>query len=290
MAKTKLEKHLEELEESTSGNAHDAVTFSGKGLGFLRDLFKGAKKMDKDEDEDDMDDDLDDDLDDEEDEIERKQKQSTRRAEKSKTRKNRNGGDLEEEDDDPEDPGDDGDEEIITNHGERLRGEGAVKRAKKNAGNRFDERRFVKSMNEFEDVLDASPALEELTRAVRVLGKSASGTRAQVEAVMEQNVLLGRAVRELLKSNAALAADMELIKKQPATSPAMGFAVMGARTGTGQAGARRMSKSELADTITDLMSEGVADPQHLAMLQRARTEAELTQFVNSLPDAVRERL
>ena len=49
MVKTKLEKHLEALEAETSGNAHDAITFSGKGLGFLRDLFKGAKKKDEDE-------------------------------------------------------------------------------------------------------------------------------------------------------------------------------------------------------------------------------------------------
>lgn len=286
---TKLQKHMEELEAATSGGAHDAVTFSGKGLGFLRDLFKGSKKKDEDdyEDEGDEDDELAEDEEGENEDVSGKQRKNTRRAEKSaKSKASRNGGELEEEDDDPEDPGAEGPEMRIANHGERLAGQGAVRRAKKNVG--FDERRFAKSMDTHEDTLDAAPVLSEIATAIRSLAKSQVAGASKVDAVMEQNVLLGRAVRELLKSNAALAADMELIKKQPVTSPSAGFVVL--EKGATGAGGRRLSKSDISDGLTDLVNEGLVDSNSLKLLQRARTDQELRQFVDSLPANVRDRL
>jgi cobalamin biosynthesis protein CobT len=276
---TKLEKHLEALGEETSGNAHDAVTFSGKGLGFLRDMFKGAKKRDEDDMDDDMDeDDLDDD-DEDEDEDEDRTKKSR------KARKNANGGDLEEEDDeDLEDPGQQGDDEIITNHGKRVKGEGAVK---KNA-RQFDVRRFEKSFDEFnsdhEDVLDASDALSDLSNQVRKLGKS---THAGMNEIREQNLVLAKAVRELLKSNAALAADLEQVKKQPVSAPPSGFVVM-SKNDDGKA--RRLSKSDIQDVVEDAMYDGLVDSGTLARLGACRSQQELKAYVDGLPADVQSRL
>lgn len=282
MAKTKLEKHLEELEENTSGGSHDAITFSGKGLGFLRDLFKSSKKDDKDrfDDEDDDDDEDMEDDDDDEDEDEKTKKKS-RRAKKNEA----NGGDLEEEDDEEDDPGQEGEEEIITNHGKRVKGTDAVK---KNAHN-FDERRFEKSFRNFEeehsDVLDASDALADLSKHVRTMAKATNSGMADLR---EQNVLLGKAVRELLKSNASLAADLELVKKQPTGNPAPGFVVLNKGETNGKG--RRLSKSDIQDVVTDAMNNGLVDSRTLSSLRTLNTEAELSNYVNNLPASVRELL
>lgn len=283
MGKTKLEKHLEALEENTSGGAHDAVTFSGKGLGFLRDLFKSSKKdeedrlKDEDEDEEDMDDDED------EDEDEKPTKKS-RRAKKNEA----NGGDLEEEDEeDLEDPGQQGEDDIITNHGKHVKGKGAVK---KNART-FDERRFAKSFNEFEDthedVLDASDALRDLTKHVRSLAKSHSGVHDGIEEVRQQNLVLAKAVRELLKSNASMAADLELVKKQPAGAPASGFVVM-SKNESGKT--RKLSKSDIQDVVEDAMVEGLVDNMTFGRLGRCNTQQELQAYVDALPSDVQARL
>lgn len=280
MAKTKLQKHLEELGENTSGGSHDAVTFSGKGLGFLSGLFKSAKKDEEDfEDEDDLEEGMDEEEDEEEDE---KPKKKSRRAKKNEA----NGGDLEEEDeDDLEDPGQEGEEEIITNKGKRVKGTGAVKKNTRN----FDERRFEKSLNDFEedhaDVLDASEALADLSGHVRSMAKS---TNAGFAELREQNVLLGKAVRELLKSNAALAADLELVKNQPATSPSTGFLTYELAKSEGEKG-RKLRKSEVADIIAEAMNDGLVESRSLAQLSRLNTQAELQHFVNGLPSEVRAK-
>lgn len=279
MGKTKLEKHLEELGENTSGGAHDSITASGKGLAWIRELIKGSKKDEEDrlEDEEEDEEDMDDDEDEDED---GKSTKKSRRAKKNEA----NGGELEEEDDDEDDPGQEGEEEIITNHGKRVKGTGAVK---KNA--RFDERRFEKSFDDFEDehadVLDASEALADLSKHVRSMAKS---TNAGMTELREQNVLLGKAVRELLKSNVSLAADLELVKKQPVGNPAPGFVVLNKSDANGRG--RRLSKSDIQDAVTDAMNEGLVDSRVLSSLRTLNTEAELSNYVNNLPASVRDRL
>jgi hypothetical protein len=299
---TKLQKHLEALGEETSGGAHDAVTFSGKGLGFLRDLFKSDKRR---EEEDDDNDELDDELDDEEreegdeerdDDEERDEKERPkRRTKKSKRSANKshrdweydaNGGDLEEiDDEDDEDPGQEGDEEIITNHGRRVNAKQAVK---KNAIS-FDQRRFAKSMTQFEDeyseVLDASDTIADLSKHVRFLAKSTASMGEDVQASIRS---LAKGLEASLRGQAALAADIELIKKQPATSPATGFVVLN-KSGTRQK-SRRLSKSDIADVVNDAMQDGLIAPMMNAKLATLNSQAELTDFVNSLPADVQARL
>jgi hypothetical protein len=268
--KTKIEKHLEELGEGTTGGAHDSVTFAGKGLALLKGLFTSSKKLEKsDEDDDDSDDD-DDDL------------------EERKTKKNAkiNGGDLEEEDEDSEEPSS-GSNSIIANKGQRIPKDSLQTAVSKN-GRVFDERRFAKSMEEYAEVYDGSAALSDLAETIRTLGKSMRGTNESIAEVKEQNVILAKALREVLKSNAALASDIELIKSQPATNPASGFVVLNKQEGNGQS--RRLSKSDIQDTLTDLVNDGVLESKHLANLGRARTDAELNKFVQDLPAAARERL
>ncbi|KIL42071.1 hypothetical protein SD70_02490 [Gordoniibacillus kamchatkensis] len=261
--KTKLEKHLEELGENTSGGAHDAVTFSGKGLSFLNRLFKSATKKKPVDDEDD-------DYDDDEDELD----------------KNANGGDLEEEDEDPDDPADKNGDDIISNRGQRKPKDSLQNAVSKSM--HFDEIRFEKSVeDEFGDILDATPALAELAKSMKALGKSMNGAVATIQEVQEQNLILAKAVRELLKSQAAMAADLELVKKQPATSPATGFVVL--NKGEGGKG-RKLSKSEIEDSLTDLMNAGMVDPRTVSRLSYLRSDSELREFVDSLPQSVREKL
>lgn len=266
--KTKLEKHLEELGESTTGGAHDSITFTGKGLAFLKGLFS-PKSLEKSDDDDSEDDDEDEEG-----------------ARKTKKNENANGGDYEEEDEDPVDPASEKGN-IIGNKGKRIPKESLGTAVSKN-DRAFDERRFAKSVADNEDILDASPALNDLTKAIRTMGKSMNGTNESIEEVKEQNRILGKAVRELLKSNAALASDIELIKSQPVTNPASGFVVLNKSEGNGQG--RRLSKSDIQDTLTDLVNDGLIESKHLANLGRARTDAELNKFVQDLPAAARERL
>ena len=298
---TNLQKHLDALAEETSGGAHDAVTFSGKGLGFLRNLLKGEKRRKEEDDDNEMDDELDDEEreegDEERDEDEEREEKETpkRRTRKSarRTKKSHrdweyeaNGGDLEEiDDEDDEDPGQEGDEEIITNHGRRVKAKQAVQ---KNARG-FDERRFTKSIKgfeeDYEDVLDASDALRDLTKHVRFLAKSTAGMSEDVQSSIRS---LAKGLEASLRGQAALAADIELIKKQPATSPASGFVVLN-KTGTGQK-ARRLAKSDIADVVNEAMQEGLVDPMMNAKLAYLNTQAELTDFVNRLPADVQARL
>jgi hypothetical protein len=318
--KTKLEKHMEELREMTSGGAHDAVTFSGKGLSFLKDLFKSSKKAKKDdmymeEDEDELEENEEED-EDEEETYRKKTKKSARKKEmrleddedeyedededeeeeyrkkRRKTKKNTmgnykeaNGGVWEEEDEDPEDPAED-DDSIIQNKGKRIPKKKIRSAVSKNAY--FDEERFAKSFNEYEEVFDASPALNELAKSVRSLGKSANATQEMIEELQEQNMILAKAVQQLLKSNAALAADLEVIKKQPVTTPATGFLGLSKKQGDGQM--KRLSKSEIEDVLNEAMLAGEIEPERVARLGSIRSEAELRHFVENLPAAVRERL
>lgn len=308
---TKLEKHMEALEEATSGGAHDAVTFSGRGLGFLRELFKGAKKMSA-KDEDDMEDGLFDDVDDEgdeerDDDAERDADEDededtvkkTRRAKKSARAKKSsrkdweyeaNGGDLEEVDyEDDEDPGQEGDEEIITNHGRRVNAKYAVQ---KNARG-LDARRFAKSMQTFEqeydDVLDASDALRELSKHVRVLGKSAAASQAGFAEVQQSLRLLAKAVGQSLQAQASMAADLELVKKQPGAMPSSGVFVM-QKGASGSSKGRKLSKSDIADVVNDAMIEGLVDHMTNARIATLYTQAELNDYVNNLPAEVQARL
>jgi len=275
--KTKLQKHMEELGEETSGGSHDAITASGRGLSFLERLFKSANKKDEYEDDMDDNDDDDEDEDDEEDVPAKKVKKS-----EGKSSKKVNQETLEDEDeDDLEDPGD-GEEEIIANKGERVKGAAALGKSRA-----FDERRFQKSMEEYEDVMDATPALENLAKSVRLLGKSSNATQEQIGQVIEQNVLLGKAVRELLKSNAALASDVELIKSQPGTSPSNGFVVFNKN----ESGAAGVSKYDIQDALTDAMNDGHDEaPDLLKNLSRVNDARALKKFVSELPEDIKNRL
>ena len=297
---TKLEKHLNALAEETTGGSHDAVTFSGKGLGFLKDLFKSAKKRDEDDyDDDDMDDELeadeemdgDDERDDDEERNDeeddkaeddqpkrharksRRVKKSTRRTRKARRDEDEydaNGGDLEDVDyEDDEDPGQEGDEEIITNHGRRVNAREAVRK------------HFDRYEEEYSDVLDASDALREMTNNVRRMNKSM--------ATMDEIRILAKGMQAILKGQAALAKDIETIKRQPGTNPASGFVVLTKNSGRNTT-TRKLSKSDIADVVNDAMLEGLIDAKVNSRLGVINSPQELQQFVDSLPASVRERL
>jgi hypothetical protein len=271
----KLQKHIEELaelEKNTSGGAHDAVTFTGKGLELLKSIFRAGKLSKKSEDEDE-------DYDDEDD------------LEKSDSSL-RNGGGLEEADEDPEDPADTGEDEeggakggsIITNKGKRIpkKGSPAVKHYE------FDEERFEKNfIEEYAEVLDATPALAELAKSFAEVGQAVTATNATIAEIQRQNVILAKAVAELLKSNAALASDLELIKKQPVNTPASGFVVMQKKEGHTP---KTLRKSDIEDTLIDLMNAGKVEPMLVKKLGAIRNQQELEAFVESLPYEVRELL
>lgn len=272
---SKLQKHLEELEENTTGNSHDSVTFAGKGLSLLKNLFKSAKKGEDELEENDEDDE-------DEDEEEEKPKKKVKKEVKKSVKAN--GGDLEDEDDDPEDPGQKGKDEIITNKGKRVKGEGAVK---KNASF-FDEVRFEKSFDELEErheeVLDASEALTDLAKQMRRMEKSTGEGMGELQNTV---LILGRALEKSLQAQSALAADMELIKKQPATSPSPGYVVMTKNT-AGKV--RTLSKSDVEDAVAEAMNKGLVDSSDLARLGTIRSQADLKAFVDELPASVQELL
>lgn len=272
----KLKKHLEELSDATSGGSHDAVTFSGKGLSILGRLFKSTKK--KEDYEDSEEDKLEDELGEEEETQEKSGKKKVKKSVKS------NGGPLEEEDTDMDDPGQEGEEEIITNKGKRIKGEGVVK---KNAPF-FDERRFEKSFDEFEtqheEVLDASDALSDLTRQMKYMAKSVSSGIGELQ---ESVRVLAKGLEHSLQAQASMAAELELIKKQPASAPNPGFVVM---TKNASGKVRTLKKSEIEDAVTNAMNQGLVEASALVRLGQARTQNDLIAFVDALPADVREML
>jgi len=166
-----------------------------------------------------------------------------------------------------------------------VKGTGAVK---KNARN-FDERRFQKSFDAFEEehgeVLDASDALADLTKHVRAMAKSNTAGIAELQSTV---MVLAKGLHQSLKAQASLAADLELIKKQPATSPANGFVVLNKTGANGKA--RSLSKSDIQDVVVDAMNDGLVDNLAPARLQKCRTQAELQDFVESLPADVQATL
>lgn len=272
---SKLQDHLDELGENTTGNAHDSVTFAGKGLSLLKNLFKGAKKSD------------DEDLGEEEDEEEEDEEETPKKKVKKEVKKSvkANGGELEEEEEDIEDPGQKGKDEIITNHGKRVSGKGAVK---KNASF-FDEVRFEKSFDDLEEkheeVLDASDALTDLAKQMRRMAKSSGESMNELQNTV---LILGRALEKSLQAQSSLAADMELIKKQPVGNPSPGYVVMTKSTTGGKT--RTLSKSDIADVVADAMNEGLVDSSDLARLNGIRSQADLQAYVNDLPASVQEQL
>lgn len=275
----KLQKHLAALGDNTSGGSHDAVTFAGKGLQVLRDLFKHAKKDDYEGTEEDEDEGGEGQ---EEPDDKRKKKSAMKKKASSRAA---NGGDLEEEDEEGlSDPGQEGDEDIIANRGEHKKGKGAVKKS----APVFDERRFEKSMREVEerneDVLDASDALADLSKSMRLLAKNAG---AGLNEIQDGVVAIGGAVRELLKSQASLAADIELIKKQPAAVPSPGFIVL---TKNGDGKIRTLKKSEIEDAVTDAVNQGLVDGKMLSQLGSIRSQDDLKAYVDALPAKVQEML
>lgn len=353
MAKSKLEKHLQELEDMTSGGAHDAVTFSGRGLGFLKDLFKSSKVKKKD---DELEDDADElEKDDDEDcvecpecgcevpcdddecpecghDMEKVEKGAHKHGVKkpaSHMKKSHGDGeeciecpecgeecddcnfcpncgcDLSCADDDSNnagfggrrnggyleygnesgfsDPGQRGVRQVITNHGRRLSGKGAVH---KNAGHHDDlQKSFDRFEETYKEVLDASEALGDLTKHVRSLAKNNVDSMTQLQDSIR---VLAKGLQQSLKAQASLAADLELIKKQPGTVPASGFVVMNNRK---QGKSRQLSKSDIQDVLTDLMNEGNEDASHLLKkLGVLHTGVELKKFVDSLPAQMQEHL
>lgn len=286
---SKMEKHLQELEEMTSGNSKDAVTFAGRGLDLLKSII-GMNTMSKkagEAGEEDADEDPEDPAETKEDQGEIKNAGKIKKSV-------RNGGDLENADEDPEDPAQAGDDasggSIITNKGKKIpkAGSSAVKKSYE-----FDEETFQKSFEEtYEDVIDASEAVAELAKSVKVIGQAHTENADLIKSVISQNVVLAKAVGELLKSNASLAADIESLKKQPATSPAPGFVVMSKKAESAGEGAVRLAKSDIADVITTAMNEGYEGANTLLKkLGVCHTQHDLKEFVDYvLPDDLKTQL
>jgi len=296
VAKTKLEKHMEELEEMTSGGAHDAVTFSGKGLGFLRDLFKSNKKRDEEEEpeEEEEEEETSEEDDEEDEDEEKKEKGKGRKAKKSmrghagagKTSKEVNEETLEDEGEEEEDPGEGEEDTVIANKGKRVNTKDALGKSERG----FDEVRFEKSMTEFEseyeDVLDASDALSALTGHFRDMAKS---TNAGIAELQDSVRLLAKGLEQSLKAQAAMASDLELVKKQPVGAPPTGiFAMAKSQDGS----TSKVSFYDVQDALTEAMNAGNEDaPQLLKSLSNiSSNEQELRKFVKSLPDEVKEYL
>jgi hypothetical protein len=277
----KLQEHMAALGDNTSGGSHDAVTFAGRGLQVLRDLFKRAKKdnyegseEDEEEDEEGM----------EEEPVKKKKMKKKAGGKKYEA----NGGPLEDEDEEGlDDPGQEGEEDIIANHGEHKKGKGAVKKSE----GTFDERRFQKNLDGFEDrnedVLDASDALAELTKHVRTLAKSAGAMDTGMSEVQGTVFAIAKSQQALLKSVTGLAADLEQIKKQPGTAPAPGFVVM---TKNAAGKPRILAKSEIADVVAEAANQGLVDGMSLRKLHSASTPEELNAFVTALPADVQAML
>lgn len=288
MGKTKLEKHMEELEEMTSGNSKDAVTFAGKGLDLLKSII-GLSKKAGDAGEEDADEDPEDPADTNEDQGEIK---NAGKIEKSV----RNGGDLEDADEDPDDPAQAGDDaeggSIITNKGKKIPKSGSPA-VKKNY--EFNEQTFEKSFYEsYEDVVDASEAVAELAKSVSIIGRAHNSTNTLLKSVMEQNTVLAKALGEVLKAQASMAAEMNELKKQPASEPAPGFVVMQKKADSIKAGSKSLRKSDVQDTITDAMNAGHEDAAYLlkslGVINPYDQEA-LQHFVDKvMPEDIREKL
>lgn len=278
MSKETFEEHMAELAKNTSGGAHDAVTFSGKGLGLLSKLFKSAKgKGDFSEEEEENGEKSDDDTEEGEDgkKVE-KNATGTEKNEKS------NGGPLTEEEEDPDSPDHGKQGTIITNHGKKVTPKGAVS---KNEGIEDEEPLFKNFNEEYGDVLEASEVLGALAKNVELMSIS---TTAGVARLQNTVMVLAKGLESSLKAQAALAADLELIKSQPAARPSTGFVVMEKRESSG--GARTLSKSDVQDIVTEALNKGEVEPMDLARLGTVRSNAELNAYVASLPEAVQARL
>lgn len=282
----KMEKHLAELEELTSGNSKDAVTFAGRGLELLKSLIGGkslSKKVDDAADTEEIDED-------EEDPAETGEKQG--KAKTAMEKSVHNGGDLEDADEDPEDPADTGEDaeggSIITNKGKKIpkNGSPAIKKSYT-----FDEKHFEKSFVEtYEDAIDASEALADLAKSVTVIGNAHNENAALLKSVMKQNVVLAQAVGELLKSQASIAAELEAIKGQPVNAPAPGFLMMSKKADSAGA-STSLRKSDIQDTLTDLMNSGYEGAnQLLKKLGVIHNQVDLKDFVDNLPEDIQEKL
>lgn len=283
---TKLEKHMEELEEMTSGNSKDAVTFAGRGLELLKSMI-GLSKKAGDAGEEDADEDPEDPADTNEDQGEIKNAGKMKKS-------TRNGGDLEDADEDPDDPAQTGEDaeggSIITNKGKKIpkSGSPAVKKSYE-----FDEDRFEKSFADtYEDVIDASEAVADLAKSVKVIGQAHNENASLIKSVISQNVVLAKAVSELLKSNASIAAELESLKKQPVTSPATGFVVMQKKASAEDQTSKSLQKSDIQDAIVDALNEGHAEAGTLLKkLGVIHSHADIKDFVeNILPEDIREKL
>jgi hypothetical protein len=288
--KTKLEKHIEELEEMTSGNSKDSVTFVGRGLELLKSIIginaplakkKGRDASDVTEEEDE---DPEDPADTNEDQDEAKNA--------GKMKKSANGGEIEEADDDPEDPAQAGDDakggSIITNKGKKIAkaGSAAVKKSIE-----FDEELFQKSFVEtYADAIDASEALADLAKSFVEIGNAGNESRSLIKSVIKQNTVIANVIAELLKSQASLSAEMELIKKQPVDAPQQGFVIMSKKLDSKNAPIK-LNKSDIQDTLTDLMNDGLDGANMLLKkLGVIHNQADLSDFIDNLPDEIREKI
>jgi len=132
---TEFEEHMDALAKSTTGGAHDAVTFSGRGLNFLRDLFKSAKGKgtgDEEEEGEEKPEDEQNEMGGGADEPKEKVKKNSTGTEKNL---GANGGPVSDADEDPESPDHGKSGTLITNHGKKVTPKGAVS---KNEGEEKD--------------------------------------------------------------------------------------------------------------------------------------------------------
>jgi len=278
-----FEDHMNELKKSTSGGAHDAITFSGKGLNFLRDLFKSAKGKGTGEEEEGEEKPKD-----EENEMGGGEEEPEEKVKKNKegTDKNgkANGGPVTEEDEDPDEPHKGSQGTLITNHGKKVTPKGAVS---KNAPVEEEEPLFKNFNDEYEEVLEASEVLGALAKNVQAMSVQ---TNANIAALQGTVMVLAKSLEASLKGQVALAADIELIKSQPVTSPATGFVVMEKRDAAATGGSRTLSKSDIQDVVTDALNKGEIEPMDLARLGKVRNQADLKAYVESLPESVQAQL
>jgi hypothetical protein len=206
----------------------------------------------------------------------------------------KNGGDLEDADEDPDDPAQTGDGakggSIITNKGKKIAKESsaAVKKSYE-----FDEQLFAKHFEEtYGEVVEASEAVAELAKSVKVIGNAHNENSVLLKSVMEQNVVLAKAVGELLKSNASIAAELNEIKAQPVNAPSAGFVVMTKKADKADTSAKSLRKSDIQDAIVDAMNNGHEDAsQLLKSLGVIHDQAGLKDFYdNVLPDDIKESI
>ncbi len=309
---------MEALEESTSGGAHDAVTFSGKGLNFLNHMFKSGKKRDEEEPEENEEDFEDMELDelevfcdendiaaprrkkgedddeyadrlreairasDDDEEGKRATKKSMRgHAVTGKTSKEVDDETLEEEEEE-DDPGEGEKDTVIANKGKRVNTKDALGKSIRG----FDDRRFEKSMDGFEadyhDVLDASDAIGALAKSMRVMAKS---TTDGIEELQGNIRLLAKGLEQSLKAQAAMASDLEMVKKQPVGSQG-GIYAMAKNTSGGNI---KVNFYEVQDALTEAMNHGSEDAMEMlkSLPQIQHDQKALTELVKSLPEDVK---